>query len=73
MPYEINVAKNGKHYFATAERSLRDRDEAITAAKDFKRRFPESEGFTVDLCVSEGTWRDVPIPPDVTHIVKAGT
>lgn len=48
MHYEINVSKNGKHYFATHPRSLTYSDDAIQALKDFRARFPESEGF---LCI----------------------
>lgn len=49
MYYEINVSKNGQHYFATAERSLRDQEQAHQAAQDFKIRFPKSEGFDVQM------------------------
>jgi hypothetical protein len=53
--YEINVAKNGKHYFATHERSLTGTAEAESALKDFKNRFPESEGFSVTISYRPGT------------------
>jgi penicillin-binding protein-related factor A (putative recombinase) len=49
MGYEINVSKNGKHYFATHERSLPYTKEAEEAFKDFKVRFPEEEGFNVTI------------------------
>lgn len=49
MYYEINVSKNGKHYFATAERSLRDEDEARAAYFDFCERFPSSDGFSITV------------------------
>jgi hypothetical protein len=53
--YEINVAKDGKHYFATNERSLTGSKEAENALKDFKKRFPEEEGFTVTISYRPGT------------------
>ena len=53
--YEINVAKNGKHYFATHERSLTETKEAENALKDFKNRFPEAEGFLVTITYRPGT------------------
>lgn len=46
MHYEINVALNGRHYFATAAHSIRDKDQAEKVYKDFQVRFPESEGFS---------------------------
>ena len=53
--YEINVAKDGKHYFATHERSLWGTKEAENALKDFKNRFPEAEGFIVTITYRPGT------------------
>lgn len=45
--YEINVALNGKHLFATAPYSCRDRDDAKFLMAYLKPRFPESEGFQI--------------------------
>ena len=53
MHYEINVARNGHHYFATTERSLRDEAKAALTFRDFKERFPESEGFSVTCTMFE--------------------
>jgi hypothetical protein len=47
MYYEINVTKDGKHYFATAARSLTDFEQARKAFLDLRRRFPASEGYEV--------------------------
>jgi len=49
MYYEINVAKNGKHYFATAKRSLTNERDAKALWADLKQRFPESEGFVLSV------------------------
>lgn len=46
--YEINVALNGKHYFATHERSIVDPWKAKEVLQDFQKRFPASEGFKVE-------------------------
>lgn len=51
--YEINVALHGVHYFATHERSIRTERVANTILRDFRRRFPESDGFTVTCAVVE--------------------
>lgn len=49
MYYEINVALNGRHYFATAERSLLHKEAALRAFWDLFDRFPANEGFLVTL------------------------
>lgn len=50
MHYEINVSKDGKHIFATAERSLKDIESAHALAAEFKQlRFPASQGFAVTM------------------------
>lgn len=45
--YEINVALNGKHHFATAPRSLSFEQQAKDMVVDMRKRFPESEGYSV--------------------------
>lgn len=49
MWYEINVVLNGKHYFATHQRSLLDTDSAKKMFEDFVKRFPKHEGFNVTV------------------------
>jgi hypothetical protein len=53
MHYEINVTKNGKHFFATHARSATTSREAAKIYQEIATRFPESEGF--GLTVTE--WR----------------
>lgn len=56
MYYEINVSKNGTHYFATSDRSLREEATALKVYWDLFDRFPASEGFKLMLtrCESIG-------------------
>lgn len=49
MHYEINVSHNGKHLFATAERSLTTLGEAKRVYDKIKKVFPESEGFKLTV------------------------
>ena len=45
MWYEINVSKDGKHYFATHKRSITTVDRAIEIRDRLKQAMPEEEGF----------------------------
>lgn len=46
--YEINVSLNGKHLFATAERSAVDMEKAEKLVFEFRNRFPVEQGFEVN-------------------------
>ena len=47
MGYEINVSLNGKHLFATHERSLTNKDDMEKCLEIFRKKFPEEEGFKI--------------------------
>jgi hypothetical protein len=47
MHYEINVSKNGYHYFATHERSIQTEEQMKEIVHLFKQKFPESEGYKI--------------------------
>ena len=47
MYYEINVALNGRHFFATNERSIQDAQKLEEVRKVFEEKFPESEGYSL--------------------------
>ena len=49
MYYEINVALNGKHLFATADRSITNPYKAEKIYNLFKEKFPEEEGYTISV------------------------
>lgn len=49
MYYEICVSLNGRHLFATAERSITDIHKANTVYKLFKEKFPEADGYKITL------------------------
>lgn len=49
MYYEINVSLNGKHLFATAERSITNNLKAEKVYLIFKEKFPEEEGYEIDI------------------------
>lgn len=47
--YEINVIKDGQHFFATAPRSCNDKQRVLKVLKEIQARFPESDGFEVQV------------------------
>jgi len=47
--FEINVSLNGKHFFATAPRSLLDKGKALLLRDVFRNKFPADKGFVVSL------------------------
>lgn len=49
MYYEINVCYNGEHMFATHQRSIRSRAELCRVYEQFQVKFPESEGYRMDI------------------------
>lgn len=49
MGYEINVALNGKHLFATHERSLKYDSDLKRCLEIFLEKFPELEGYTISV------------------------
>lgn len=47
--YEINVAKDGYHLFATAKRSIANKWDLARVLPIIKQKFPESEGYKVSV------------------------
>ena len=51
MYYEINVSKNGKHFFATDKRSITTKYALKEVYKVLKEKFPKEDGY--DMLVSQ--------------------
>lgn len=49
MYYEINVTLNGKHFFATSERSITNRWDLNNKLKIFIDKFPKEEGYEISV------------------------
>lgn len=49
MWYEINVSKNGKHFFATAERSITNGDKCNEVLSILRFKFPKNEGYEITV------------------------
>lgn len=59
MYYEINVSLNGQHYFATADRSIRTKEQAENIFNHFKILFPAVDGYRMRVTKWESTGKEV--------------
>ena len=57
--YEINVALDGRHLFATAPRSGVNKQQTEAIYKEIRNRFPTIEGFSVGITYWQSTGRAV--------------
>lgn len=53
MSYEINVSLNGRHFFATHERSITNASALMMVFKVFAEKFPETEGYKISVTRKE--------------------
>lgn len=53
MYYEINVALNGKHFFATAERSITNKWKLKEVYNVIKEKFPQEDGYDISVTLYE--------------------
>ncbi len=49
MYYEINVSLNGRHFFATAKRSITSQSDLKKVYPAIKAKFPEEEGYKLTV------------------------
>jgi hypothetical protein len=68
MYYEINVSLNGRHFFATAKRSITSQSDLKKVYPVIKAKFPEEEGFTI--MVSEHPEMSVYLNTDELEVQK---
>lgn len=47
--YEVNVSKDGRHFFATHERSGSCAAKAAALFETLRQKFPKSEGYEVQM------------------------
>ena len=61
MGYDINVSLNGKHFFATHERSITNIWKLQEILPIFMERFPESEGYKITVTAWQKTGKHMSI------------
>jgi hypothetical protein len=55
MNYEINVSRNGRHYFSTAPRSLDNHAQCMQMVEHFQCVFPVEQGYKITATRTETT------------------
>lgn len=61
MWYEINVSKNGSHFFATREGSITDKNKMLEVLGVFQQSFLEVDGFKMSVRLMSLTGSSVDI------------
>ena len=59
MYYEINVALNGKHFFATSERSITNKWKLKEVYNVLKEKFPQEEGYDISVSLYETVGKSI--------------
>lgn len=49
MYYEINVSRNGQHFFATAPRSIQDKAKLKVVYRELEKVFTPGEGYALTV------------------------
>lgn len=57
MYYEINVSKDGKHFFATDKRSITTKRALKEVYSIIKEKFPPEEGYDILVSYTQTTGR----------------
>lgn len=65
--YEINIALNGKHYFATADRSISSSEKAFQIMRELQTIYTKEKGFSLSLSELVRGSRDVLLPADISE------
>ncbi len=63
--YEINIALNGQHYFATADRSIISRDKAFQIMRELQTIYTKEKGFSMSLSELVKGSKKIELPQDI--------
>ena len=69
MYYEINVSLNGKHFFATAERSITNEQKLKEVYSALKEKFPYEDGYDMTVTRYETTGKHI----DMNNVTRTLT
>lgn len=57
--YEINVSLHGKHFFATHERSIVNKQKLKEVYNVFKEKFPNEDGYEITVTYWTKSGREI--------------
>lgn len=57
--YEINVSLHGKHFFATHERSIVNKQKLKEVYNVFKEKFPKEDGYEITVTYWTKSGREI--------------
>ena len=70
MYYEINVSLNGRHLFATAERSIKNHSDASAMWDLFLLKFPTKDGYQHTMSRYDLVGETVAFTNDINKCIK---
>ena len=70
MYIEFNISLNGRHFFATHERSCTDSNSADKVKKVLLEKFPESEGYKVTASMNPQRGYGIDLSKDISGEVN---
>lgn len=66
MYIEFNIALNGKHFFATHERSCTNSEQAKKLNEVLQAKFPESEGYIITASMDRQRMYGIDLDKDLS-------
>lgn len=66
MYYEINISLNGKHFFATSERSITNKYKLEEVYNVLKEKFSQKDGYDLTVTKYETVGKPMNMEDDVT-------
>ncbi len=66
MYIEFNIALNGKHFFATHERSCTNSEQAKVLNEVLQAKFPESEGYIITASMDRQRMYGIDLDKDLS-------
>lgn len=71
MYIEFNISLNGKHFFATHERSCTNSNEAYEFKKVLLEKFPQSEGYKITATLNPQRSYGIDLSKDMSFEVNS--
>lgn len=66
MYYEVNISLNGKHFFATNERSITDEHKLKEVYGTLREKFPNEDGYNITVVKYETVGKHIDMGDGLT-------